>query len=57
MMLLQRLHGGRYSHEDGWSFAWCAGYAKLVIPGAAHMVSMEKPEEFNAAVLEFLGGM
>jgi len=27
---------------------------KVVIEGAAHMVNMEKPEEFNRVVLEFL---
>jgi pimeloyl-ACP methyl ester carboxylesterase len=27
---------------------------KIVISGAAHMTNMEKPEQFNAAVLEFL---
>ena len=32
--------------------------AKMVnVPGAAHMVSMEKPEEFNDIVLEFLGSL
>jgi pimeloyl-ACP methyl ester carboxylesterase len=33
------------------------GAEKVVIPGAAHMVNMEKPEEFNRAVLEFLEGL
>jgi pimeloyl-ACP methyl ester carboxylesterase len=28
---------------------------KVVIKGAGHMVNMEKPDEFNRAVLEFLG--
>jgi pimeloyl-ACP methyl ester carboxylesterase len=31
------------------------GIEKVVIPGAGHMVNMEKPEEFNKAVMEFLG--
>ena len=31
-----------------------AGAKKVVIPGVAHMVNMEKPAEFNEAVLEFL---
>jgi pimeloyl-ACP methyl ester carboxylesterase len=35
-----------------------AGYItdarKVVMPQAAHMVSMERPEEFNRAVLDFL---
>jgi pimeloyl-ACP methyl ester carboxylesterase len=31
------------------------GAKKVVIPGAGHMVSMEKPAEFDAAVLGFLG--
>jgi len=30
------------------------GTRKVVIDGAAHMVNMEKPEEFNRVVLEFL---
>lgn len=30
------------------------GARKLVIEGAGHMVNMERPEEFNRAVLEFL---
>lgn len=32
------------------------GSRSVVIPGAGHMVNVEKPEEFNAAVLEFLDG-
>jgi pimeloyl-ACP methyl ester carboxylesterase len=31
------------------------GSKKVVIKGAGHMVNMEKPEEFNEAVLAFLG--
>jgi len=31
-----------------------AGAQQVVIPGVAHMVSMEKPEEFNHIVLNFL---
>ncbi len=30
---------------------------KLVIPGTAHHLNMEKPEEFNRVVLEFLNGL
>jgi 3-oxoadipate enol-lactonase len=30
------------------------GAEKVVIPGAAHMVKMEKPNEFNKAVFDFL---
>ncbi len=30
------------------------GAKKVVIPGVAHMVNMEKPEMFNKAVLDFL---
>ena len=30
---------------------------KVVIPGVAHMLSMEKPEEFNRSVLDFLSGI
>lgn len=33
-----------------------SGARKVVIAGAGHMVSMEKPEEFNRALLEFLRG-
>lgn len=35
-------------------FAGAPDARKVVIPGAAHMVSMEKPGEFNRIVLEFL---
>jgi pimeloyl-ACP methyl ester carboxylesterase len=31
--------------------------SKAVIPDVAHMVNMEKPEEFNELVLEFLGAL
>lgn len=31
-----------------------AGARKVVIPGAAHMVNMERPQEFNRIVLDFL---
>jgi len=31
------------------------GARKVVIPGTAHMVPMEKPQEFNKTVLDFLG--
>ncbi len=34
-----------------------AGAEKVVVRGAGHMVSMEKPEEFNRAVLGFLRGL
>jgi 3-oxoadipate enol-lactonase len=30
------------------------GAEEVVIPGTAHMLNMEKPEEFNRAVLDFL---
>jgi len=30
------------------------GAKKVVIPGAAHVVNMERPDEFNRAVLDFL---
>src|SRR6266516_2168326 len=30
---------------------------KVVIPGTAHHLNMEKPAEFNRAVLDFLGGL
>jgi 3-oxoadipate enol-lactonase len=33
------------------------GARKVVIRDAAHMVSMEKPEEFNRVVLDFLGAL
>ena len=32
-----------------------SGAERVVISGAAHMVNMERPEEFNRAVLDFLG--
>ena len=32
------------------------GARKVVLPGAAHMLSLEKPEEFTKIVLEFLQG-
>lgn len=31
-----------------------SGARKILIPGAGHMVNVEKPEEFNKTVLEFL---
>jgi len=34
--------------------AQITGTKKVVIPGAAHMLNMEKPQEFNKVVLEFL---
>jgi pimeloyl-ACP methyl ester carboxylesterase len=32
-----------------------AGAKKVMIPGTAHHLNMEKPEEFNQVVIEFLG--
>jgi pimeloyl-ACP methyl ester carboxylesterase len=34
-----------------------AGAKKVVIPGTGHLPSMEKPEQFNQIVLEFLQGL
>jgi 3-oxoadipate enol-lactonase len=34
-----------------------AGAKKVVIPGTAHHLNMEKPGEFNRVVLDFLGGL
>lgn len=34
-----------------------AGAQKVVVPGVAHMVNMEKPAEFNRLVLDFLSGV
>jgi 3-oxoadipate enol-lactonase len=34
-----------------------AGARKVIIPGTAHHLNMEKPEEFNRAVLDFLGSL
>ena len=34
-----------------------AGAKKVVIPGTAHHPHMEKPEEFNCIVMEFLSGL
>src|SRR5438034_1835051 len=33
------------------------GARKVVIPGTAHMLTMEKPAEFTRLVLEFLQGL
>ena len=33
------------------------GARKVVISGVAHMVNMEKPNEFNYAVVDFLRGL
>ena len=33
------------------------GAKKVVIPGTAHHLNMEKPEEFNRVVLDFLGSL
>ena len=30
------------------------GAKKVIIPGAGHMVNVEKPEEFNNAVIDIL---
>ncbi len=32
-----------------------AGAQRVVIPGVAHMSGMEKPDEFNRLVLDFVG--
>ncbi len=32
------------------------GARKVIIPGTAHMLNMEKPEEFNSVVINFLRG-
>jgi len=37
--------------------AGIAGAKKVVIPGTAHHLNMEKPGEFNRVVLDFLGGL
>ncbi len=34
-----------------------AGAKKVVIPGTAHHPNMEKPEEFNRVVVDFLNGL
>lgn len=34
-----------------------SGAQKVIIPGVAHMVNMEKPQEFNKIVLDFLAGL
>jgi pimeloyl-ACP methyl ester carboxylesterase len=34
-----------------------AGAKKVVIPGTAHHLNMEKPEKFNRGILEFLGSL
>ncbi|HEX5506705.1 MAG TPA: alpha/beta fold hydrolase [Thermomicrobiales bacterium] len=37
--------------------AGIAGARKVIIPGVAHMVNMERPAEFNRLVLDFLRGV
>jgi pimeloyl-ACP methyl ester carboxylesterase len=32
-----------------------AGARKVVLPGVAHVPNMERPEQFNRLVLDFLG--
>jgi 3-oxoadipate enol-lactonase len=45
-------------HEiAGLLYARIPGAKEIVIAGAGHMVNMEKPEEFNRVVLEFLGNL
>jgi 3-oxoadipate enol-lactonase len=34
-----------------------AGAKKVIIPGTAHHLNMEKPQEFNQLVLDFLAGL
>ena len=53
--------GGR-DHPDALAnqdreAALIPGAKKIVIPGAAHYVSMEEPEKFNRSVLDFLGNL
>ncbi len=37
--------------------AGIAGAKKVIIPGTAHHLNMEKPQEFNQIVLDFLAGL
>jgi 3-oxoadipate enol-lactonase len=37
--------------------AGIAGARKIVMPGTAHVPALERPEEFNRVVLDFLGGV
>ena len=46
-MSLVMIHGGLLDRRA----------RKEVIKGVAHMVSMERPEEFNRVVLDFLSGL
>jgi pimeloyl-ACP methyl ester carboxylesterase len=39
-----------------WLVNQIAGAREVVIPGAAHLPNMEKPQEFDRIVLEFLQG-
>jgi pimeloyl-ACP methyl ester carboxylesterase len=34
-----------------------AGAQKVILPDSAHLLNMERPQEFNQAVLDFLGGL
>ncbi|MGH2542657.1 MAG: alpha/beta fold hydrolase, partial [Ardenticatenaceae bacterium] len=40
-----------------WMASELEGTWKVIIPGSAHLPNMEKPREFNQAVLDFLGGL
>jgi pimeloyl-ACP methyl ester carboxylesterase len=51
-------HDQRDIHGIAAALASCIpGAEALVVPGAAHMVNLEAPDEFNVAVLGFLEGL
>jgi len=43
--------------EDAPETIEIAGAKKVVLAGTAHHPNMEKPEEFNRVVLDFLNGL
>ena len=52
--------GGERDYSDNLAVvdvldADIAGAVKVLISGASHMINMDKPEEFNRIVLDFLG--
>ena len=47
-------HVPEVQHQAQLVEADLAGVKKVVIPGAGHLVNVEKPEAFNRAVLDYL---
>lgn len=44
-----------FRQQNRWVAANVPGARLVEIPGAGHMVNMERPDEYNAVVLDFLG--